>query len=190
MGLMDVLNGMQNGPRGARGGSSGGSGGGMSPVTMAVLGLLAYKALKSFTSQPNAGAAVPGSNNAAPSGQQTSPGGGLGGLLKGGLGGLLAGGAAGSVLSGGLNDLLKQFQQAGQGGAIGSWVGNGPNSAITPDVLAKVLDSDQIKTLVAHSGLTRDEVMAALSQHLPQVVNELTPNGRVPTAQEASNLIQ
>jgi uncharacterized protein YidB (DUF937 family) len=36
-------------------------------------------------------------------------------LLKGGLGGLLAGGAVGNVLSGGLNDLLKQFQQNGQG---------------------------------------------------------------------------
>ncbi len=52
MGLMDVLNGMQNGPRGPSGPSTSGSGGGMSPVTMAVIGLLAYKALKSFTGQP------------------------------------------------------------------------------------------------------------------------------------------
>ena len=39
MGLMDVLNGMQNGPRGQSGPSTGG--GGMSPITMALLGLLA-----------------------------------------------------------------------------------------------------------------------------------------------------
>src|SRR4029077_14198437 len=43
MGLLDVFNGMQNGPRGNRG-----LGGGMSPITMALLGLLAYKAVKSF----------------------------------------------------------------------------------------------------------------------------------------------
>ena len=191
MGLMDVLNGMQNGPHGTRGSSSGGNtSGGMSPVTMAVLGLLAYKAVKSFTSQPSASTAAPGSSGTAPSGQQANPGGGIGGMLKGGLGGLLAGGGAGSVLSGGLSDLLKQFQQAGQGNAVNSWVGTGPNSPITPDVLAKVLDSDQVKTLMAHSGLTRDQVMAALSQHLPQVVNELTPNGRLPTEQEAAHLIQ
>ena len=42
MGLLDVLNGMQNGPGGSR------SGGGMSPITMGLLGLLAYKAVKSF----------------------------------------------------------------------------------------------------------------------------------------------
>jgi uncharacterized protein YidB (DUF937 family) len=191
MGLMDVLNGMQNGPRGAHGSSgSGSTGGGMSPVTMAVLGLLAYKALKSFTSQPNTSAAAPGSGSAVPSGQEANPAGGLGGLLKGGLGGLLAGGAAGSVLSGELNDLLKQFQQAGQGSAVNSWVGSGPNNPVTPDILSKVLDSDQVKTLMAHSGLTKDEVMSALSQHLPQLVNELTPNGRVPTEQEAARLVQ
>ena len=42
MGLLDVLTGMRNGPRGH------GGGGGMSPITMALLGLLAYKAVKSF----------------------------------------------------------------------------------------------------------------------------------------------
>ena len=46
MGLLDVLNGMQNGPRGASAGR-----GGMSPITMALLGLLAYKAVKGFQRQ-------------------------------------------------------------------------------------------------------------------------------------------
>jgi hypothetical protein len=44
MGLLDVLTGMRNGPRGF-----GGGGGGMSPITMALLGLLAYKAVKGFS---------------------------------------------------------------------------------------------------------------------------------------------
>jgi Tfp pilus assembly protein PilX len=46
MGLADILTGMMNGPRGQRQPSSGGSGSGMSPIMMALLGLLAYKALK------------------------------------------------------------------------------------------------------------------------------------------------
>ena len=132
MGLIDVLNGMQNGPHGPRG-SSGRGGGGMSPITMAILGLLAYKALKSFTSQPATAAPAPSAPAPTPGGSA----GGLGDILKGGLGGLLAGGAAGSVLSGGLNDLLKQFQQAGHGDVAKSWVGTGPNKTISPDDLAK-----------------------------------------------------
>jgi uncharacterized protein YidB (DUF937 family) len=94
------------------------------------------------------------------------------------------------VLSGGLNDLLKQFQQAGQGGAANTWVGNGPNKAISSDDLAKVLDSDQISTLMAHAGLSRDQVLAALSQHLPAVVNEMTPDNRLPTEQEVAGMFK
>ena len=177
MGLIDVLNGMQNGPHGPRG-SSTGSGGGMSPLTMAVLGLLAYKAVKSFTGQPGAAPAAPGSSQ--------STVGGLGDLLKNGLGGLLAGGAAGSVLSGGLNDLLKQFQQSGHGDVAKSWVDNGPNKAIASDDLAKALGGDQINTLMAHTGLSRQDLLAGLSQYLPEAVNQLTPDGRLPTEQELS----
>lgn len=181
MGLIDVLNGMQNGPHGPRGPSTG-SGGGMSPITMAILGLLAYKALKGLTSQPTAAPAAPG----APVPTQTGNGGGLGDLLKGGLGGLLAGNAGGSAISGGLNDLLKQLQQSGQGEVAKSWVANGPNKPISSDDLAKALGADQINTLVAHSGLSRSDFLSALSQHLPDAVNQLTPDGRLPTDQEVS----
>jgi uncharacterized protein YidB (DUF937 family) len=192
MGLLDVLNGMQNGPHGPRGTtSSGSSSGGMSPLTMAILGLLAFKAVKSFTSQSGTATAHPAPAPApAPSGQASIPGaGGLGDLLKGGLGGLLAGGAAGGALSGGLNDLLKQLQQAGQGEVTKSWVGNGPNKSIAPNDLAKALGSDQIDTLSAHSGLSRDDLLAGLSQYLPQVIDHLTPEGRVPTEHELSRTL-
>jgi uncharacterized protein YidB (DUF937 family) len=160
----------------------------MSPVTMAVIGLLAYKALKSFTGQPSGAPA--GSAPGVQPAQNANTGGGIGDILKGGLGGLLGGGAAGSVLSGGLGDLLKQFQQGGQGGAATSWVGNGPNKAISAADLSKVLDSDQIKTLIAHTGLSQDQVLAAISQHLPALVHELTPDGRLPNSQEVSQLLQ
>jgi uncharacterized protein YidB (DUF937 family) len=179
MGLIDVLNGMQNGPHGPRGSSSS-SGGGMSPLTMAILGLLAYKAVKSFTSRSPAAPA------GAPAPSATPASGGLGDILKGGLGGLLAGGAAGGLLNGGLNDLLKQLQQNGQGDVAKSWVGSGPNKAISSDDLANALGADQIDALAAHSGLSRDDLLSGLSQYLPQVIDHLTPNGRVPTDHEMS----
>jgi uncharacterized protein YidB (DUF937 family) len=182
MGLMDVLNGMQNGPHGPRGQSTG-SGGGMSPMTMAILGLLAYKTFKSFTSTASA---APGTPGAPGRGQAASPGGGISDILKGGLGTVLAGGAAGSILSGGLGDLLKQFQQSGHGDVAKSWVDNGPNKAISSDDLAKALGGDQIETLMAHTGLSRQDLLAGLSQQLPEVVNQLTPEGRLPTEQELS----
>jgi uncharacterized protein YidB (DUF937 family) len=192
MGLLDVLNGMQNGPRGPSN-SGAQTGGGMSPITMAILALLAYKAVKHFGgSEPNAAPAPApsrgGSVNAGLPGGAMG-GGGLGDLLKGGLGGLLAGGAAGSVISGGLGDLLKQFQQNGQGDTVNSWVSPGPNKAISPGDLAKALGADQIETLASQSGLSRDELLTGLSQHLPDVINHLTPDGRLPTESELSGRI-
>lgn len=193
MGLLDILNGMQNGPRGNSTNTPAGSSG-MSPVTIALMGLLAYKAIKQLSPGQNNSATT--SPNAPPPSATPSRGGlggmlsgGLGSLLQGPLGGLLAGGAAGSVLSGGLSDLLKQFQQGGQSDVAQSWVGTGPNKGISPDDLSKVLGEDQIKTLMAHSGMSRDELIASLSQHLPDLINQLTPNGRIPTEHEASRLI-
>jgi uncharacterized protein YidB (DUF937 family) len=189
MGLLDVLNGMQQGPRGPSTRSSeSSSGGGMSPMTMAILGLLAWKAVKHLTagSQPSA-APRPAPSPAPASGTASAGGGGLGDVLKGPLGGLLGGAAAGSVISGGLGDLLKQLQQGGQGDAANSWVGKGPNKAISSGDLASALGVDQIDQLSSQSGMSRNELLDGLSQYLPRVVDHLTPDGRLPTEDELSD---
>jgi uncharacterized protein YidB (DUF937 family) len=193
MGLLDVLNGMQNGPRGPSTPSSqSSSSGGMSPMTMALLGLLAWKAFKHMSGNQSGSAPQP---SPAPTPTHLPPpvnagaGGGLGDLLKGGLGGLLAGGAAGSVLSGGLGDLLNQLQQSGHGDTADTWVGKGENKAIAPGDLANALGADQIESLSAQSGLSRDELLSGLSQYLPQVVDHLTPDGRLPTEQEIAGRV-
>ena len=188
MGLLDVLNGMQQGPRGPSTPSDQQSSGGLSPLTMALLGLLAWKTFKHFTgNQQSAPSASPAPGPApAPSPASAGGGGGLADVLKGSLGGLLAGGAAGSVISGGLSDVLKQLQQAGHGETASSWVSNGPNKQIAPGDLANALGADQINQLSAQSGLSREDLLNGLSRYLPQVVDHLTPEGRVPTDDEVS----
>jgi uncharacterized protein YidB (DUF937 family) len=189
MGLIDVLNGMQHGPRGqTTPPPSSGGGGGMSPITMAILGLIAYKAIKGFTAPHPGASPAPPSSNPLPQGGAPA-GGSLADVLKSGLGGLLAGGAAGGALSGGLNDLLKQFEQRGLGGVASSWVGSGPNRAVSPDDLSNALSPDQINTLTAQTGLSREDLLNVLSQHLPAAIDKLTPNGRLPTAEEAARVL-
>ena len=94
------------------------------------------------------------------------------------------------MLSGGLNDLLKQFQQSGQGEVAQSWIGSGPNKTISPNDSAGALGADRINTLMAQSGLSRDTLLNGLSQQLPEVIDQLTPDGRLPTEQEAARLSQ
>jgi uncharacterized protein YidB (DUF937 family) len=203
MGLLDVLNGMQNGPRGPSDPSAQSSGG-MSPMTMAILGLLAWKAIKHFTadgSQPGAtpapapspaggsstGGSLGGGGLGGSLGGALGGGGGLGDILKGNLGGILGGAAAGSVISGGLGDLLKQLQQNGHGETANSWVSPGPNKQIAPGDLANALGADQINGLMSQTGLSREDLLSGLSQQLPDVINHLTPDGRLPTESEVSD---
>jgi uncharacterized protein YidB (DUF937 family) len=192
MGLLDILNGMQNGPRGPSTSSAQEQDkGGMSPITMAILALLAYKAVKHLGGgQPNPAPAPAPSPNTVNAGLPGGDmGGGIGDLLKGGLGGLLAGGAAGSVISGGLGDLLKQFQQNGHGEVADSWVGKGENKQIAPGDLASALGANQIDSLQTQTGLSRDDLLSGLSRYLPGVIDQLTPEGRLPTEKELSDRI-
>ena len=209
MGLLDILNGMQNGPRGPAAPSKSAGKGGMSPITMAILALLAYKAMKHMTggqAQAPAGggrgnldqASLPGGGGGGlgdilgsvlGGGSAGGGAGGLGDLLKGGLGGVLAGGAAGTVLGGGLNDLLKQLGDGGQKEVADSWVAKGPNKDIAPNDLAGALGADQIGMMMQQSGLSKQELLEGLSQYLPGVIDQLTPDGRMPSADELRRLL-
>jgi uncharacterized protein YidB (DUF937 family) len=209
MGLLDVLNGMQNGPGGYRPPSGSTGGGGMSPITMALLGLLAYKALKSsggiggILGGAPAGAARP--TGLPPGVSPGNAGGGalgdiLGGLfggssggatggIPGGLGGLLGGAGAGSVLSGGLGNLIKDLQNNGQGQVAKSWLASGPNQPIAPESLEAAVGADTLDALSKQTGMNREDVLSGLSQQLPGLVDHLTPDGRVPTEEEAARMI-
>jgi uncharacterized protein YidB (DUF937 family) len=65
---------------------------------------------------------------------------------------------------------------------------NFTHQPIEPDDLAKALGADTINTLTAQTGMSRDDLLEGLSQQLPQVVDQLTPNGRLPTEHEAARL--
>ena len=204
MGLMDILNSMQNEPRGAGASQSGAqgsrAGGGMSPITMALLGLLAYKAIKGFGGS-SAQTPSAGSGGGTPTGLGLDEvlrgglgGGTAGGQAQGGLGGLLAGlgggAGVGGLLSGGLGDLLEQFRGAGKADAVNSWIGPGQNQPIAPHELSQVLGPEQIEFLTQRSGLSHDELLAGLSEQLPRLVDGLTPDGRLPTADEIGRTVQ
>ena len=86
-------------------------------------------------------------------GAGTAAGGGLGDLLKGPLGGLLAGAAAGTAINGGLGDLLERMQTSGQGDAVNSSIGAGPNKPIQGRDLESALGSDALATLAGPTGM-------------------------------------
>lgn len=135
--------------------------GGMSPIMMGLMGLLAYRTLK-------------GKGRLA---DLLGTGG-----LAGGLGGALSGGA----LGGGLKDLLERFRESGQEEKAQSWVSKGPNKPIDPKELEQSLGEERIQWLIEQTGMPRDQLLAGLSNELPEAVDKLTPEGRIPTDEELS----
>lgn len=127
----------------------------------------------------------------------------LGGLLGGGnvgggqspmagvLGSLLGGGGGmgqqqgGGMMSqmmgggGGIGGLVSQFQNAGLGHIAQSWVGNGPNQSVSPDQLQNVFGQNQVQRMATQAGMEPNDFLTQLSQHLPNAVHGMTPNGQV-----------
>lgn len=165
MGLLDIL------------GIAGSRRGGMSPLTMALMGVLAYRTMKGKGRLAD----VLGMNSASDKSDTAGD--------MSGLGGLLAGGGLGTMLSGGLGDLLKRFQENGEGDKAQSWVSTGSNQPIAPNELEKALGQDRVRWLLEQTGMSKDELLTGLSAQLPQVVDKLTPQGRLPNPNEADRLV-
>ena len=165
---------------------------GMSPLTMLLLGVLAYRTyqgkgrLADMLRNANAGGSGAGSPDSRPMGGNAGAptGGGLGDLLRGGLGGLLAGGAAGGLLSGGLRELVDRFQQNGHGNIADSWIGTGANHPVTPQQLESAIGRDTVNSLAQDAGISDIDVLNGLSRDLPDAVDQLTPQGRIPAEEE------
>jgi uncharacterized protein YidB (DUF937 family) len=119
---------------------------------------------------------------------------GLGALLVGKMltGGRTspAGGGAGTTassnggLAGGLGGLLDKLQSAGHGETVKSWVGPGQNQPIQPGQLQSALGQKAVSEAAQQAGMTDQDFLSQLAQALPQFVDKLTPNGRIPSLQE------
>lgn len=141
------------------------------------------------------GAVLNGSQSPQP--QAPSAAGGMGGL--GGIIGALAsnpqlmqvlmqllsgqGGAGAQPGGGGLGGLVAQFQQAGLGDVLSSWIGTGQNREVSGEQLTQVFGQDQLSQLGAQLGMDGSGLAGELSRILPGLVDQMTPQGQLPTAQ-------
>jgi uncharacterized protein YidB (DUF937 family) len=124
------------------------------------------------------------------------------GLLDAILGGMMGGGQAPSsggagmgaqaqnpllqiilqllMQNGGLQGMLGKMQQAGYGDHAQSWIGSGENLPIDASVLSQIFGQGQMQDIAEQLGMSRGEAEGQLAQALPDVVNGMTPQGRIP----------
>jgi uncharacterized protein YidB (DUF937 family) len=98
-----------------------------------------------------------------------------------------------SAETGGLEGLVQKFKEKGLGDTINSWIGTGENKPITQEKIQQVLGNSYIQQLAAKAGLSTDEISNKLATILPQVIDKLTPNGKLPegrTIAEGLNMLK
>jgi uncharacterized protein YidB (DUF937 family) len=81
----------------------------------------------------------------------------------------------------GVSELVERFRQNGQGAVADSWVVTGPNTDITEVQLENALGPDLIDRLTRKTGLSRETLLSRLAGILPEAVDKLTPEGRIPS---------
>jgi uncharacterized protein YidB (DUF937 family) len=108
------------------------------------------------------------------------------GLFDGILGGIVGGGMASVVNNilekhGGVQGVVRQFEQNGLGSTVQSWVSTGPNRAVSSQEVQQALGPDLLRQLSEKSGLSVQDLAQRLAEVLPEAVDKMTPNGTIPS---------
>jgi uncharacterized protein YidB (DUF937 family) len=125
--------------------------------------------------------------------------GGLGGLgrTRGGgipgLGGNAGGAALAAILAiglqllqrnGGIEGVLGKLRAKGYGRQANSWVSAGENEPIDADAISDVFGRDEVSQAAQQMGVDPQEALGGLASVFPEIVNQMTPQGRVETASD------
>ena len=90
---------------------------------------------------------------------------------------------------GGLGGLIGQFQKAGMGDMMSSWISQGPNPPISTQQVSQVLGGDVLSQFASRAGLSSGQAGSALAALLPAVIDQLTPEGKVPQANQLDDTL-
>ena len=81
---------------------------------------------------------------------------------------------------GGLGGLVQAFQRGGRGDVVNSWVSTGANLPVSGEQIQQVLGQDMIGQLAGKLGTDPQQAAGGLADFLPGLIDQLTPNGKLP----------
>ncbi|WP_299509944.1 YidB family protein [uncultured Limnohabitans sp.] len=82
---------------------------------------------------------------------------------------------------GGISGLVSAFQKNGLGDVVASWISNNTNLPISAEQIQSVLGQGPLQDVASKMGLSAGDVASTLSERLPGLVDQLTPNGQLPS---------
>jgi uncharacterized protein YidB (DUF937 family) len=87
---------------------------------------------------------------------------------------------------GGVGELLDRFRNTGRKEEVDSWINQGPNRPLQRQHIEEAIDADTIEALSQQTGLSREELLDRLTKDLPEGVDKMTPDGRLPDETDRS----
>lgn len=90
--------------------------------------------------------------------------------------------------SGGLSGLVDKLSQSGLADVASSWIGKGDNKPISASQLVEALGKDKVDAIAQEAGIPPEKGAEVISQVLPEVVNQMTPEGEVPEPSKLGTL--
>ena len=82
--------------------------------------------------------------------------------------------------TGGLLGLVNTLRQLGLDDVVSSWISTGENKPISPEQVQNALGEGQINQMAQNIGVSHQEVSTGLAGLLPQLIDKLTPDGKLP----------
>lgn len=80
---------------------------------------------------------------------------------------------------GGIAGFLSALRQGGLGDAVSSWLGSGPNKAVSTEELRRAMEPGTLQAITSQSGEGEDGVLQGLATLLPLVIDKLSPEGEL-----------
>ena len=80
-----------------------------------------------------------------------------------------------------LPEVVRQFDEQGMRDQVDSWVRTGPNKPVDRRQIEDVFGRRELDDLSRSKGIDRDQLAEVLAKYIPRIIDELTPQGQLPS---------
>ena len=86
---------------------------------------------------------------------------------------------------GGVDAVVKKFQDSGFKRQVNSWISTGKNEALSSIEVGQAIGIEKIKKLAEAAGVDVNKARDLLAEYLPIVIDKATPEGKLPPKDKA-----
>jgi uncharacterized protein YidB (DUF937 family) len=85
----------------------------------------------------------------------------------------------------GIQGIVSRMTDAGLGQQVQSWIGTGDNQSISGEQIRQAVDPSALQQMSDKTGMQPDQVCDHAAQVLPQLMDQATPQGTMPSGESA-----